>query len=149
MRKLSIEIEVPEGSEDAVRTLMAQKVLQLYRMISGDGPEAFCWSGGANDVTGKMKFAVSTPIAWSGDSHYGLQKDGVYRHFKGNEYVVLGFGWDTETSEVMVIYRRIGQTDSPIWIRSTAMFAQNVIVNGNKEIPRFTLIGACVHSQSI
>ena len=34
-------------------------------------------------------------------------KPGKYRHFKGNEYEVLGFAKDSETTEKMVIYKAL------------------------------------------
>lgn len=149
MRKLRIEIQVPEDHEPVVRHAMAAKAKQLVDMISSDGPEAFCWSGAANDLVGKMKFTVATPGSWDeSDPFWGLQKDGVYRHFKGNEYVIVGFGKDTETEDIQVVYKRLGESGGQIWIRPAAMFAEKIIRDG-QEIPRFEFIGATVQSHFI
>lgn len=150
MRKLRIEINVPEGPEADVRKSMVTKVEQLAEMIGSDGPEAFCWTGAANDAVGRMKFTVATPSKWvTTDEGHGLQKDGIYRHFKGNEYAIVGFGRDTETEEIMVIYRRHDQPGSPVWVRPAAMFAENVIIEGGREVARFQQVDVCVQSQFI
>lgn len=66
-------------------------------------------------------------------------KLGKYCHFKGNEYEVLAVGYDSETSEEVVIYKALyGEGD--IWVRSKKMFLEKVVKNG-EEIPRFTYIG--------
>lgn len=61
----------------------------------------------------------------------------MYRHYKGNEYVVLGIGLHTETGETLVIYRR--EHDDTIWVRPMSMFLEKVLHNGNT-VDRFALI---------
>ncbi len=64
---------------------------------------------------------------------------GKYRHFKGNEYEVLAVGYDSETTEEVVIYKALyGEGD--IWVRSRKMFFEKVVKDG-KEMPRFLYIG--------
>lgn len=82
------------------------------------------------------------------DEFFGLQKDGVYRHFKGNEYVIVGFGRCSETKQIMVIYRRHGERGAETWIRPAAMFAKTINRDG-KDIQRFEFIGATVQSHFI
>ena len=62
-----------------------------------------------------------------------IQK-GIYRHFKGGGYEVIGNAIHTETGESSVIYRSIDRP-SPIWARPEKMW--NDMVNGKK---RFELI---------
>ena len=69
---------------------------------------------------------------------------GRYRHYKGNEYVVLAVGRNSEnTDEGLVVYQ--GQYDDlkfghrPIWIRPEKMFLDQVIING-KKLDRFEII---------
>lgn len=70
-------------------------------------------------------------------------KKGIYRHYKGKMYEVLGVGKHTETMEDLVVYQ--GQYnspefgDKPIWIRPLAMFTDMVTVEG-KQIPRFAYV---------
>ena len=64
---------------------------------------------------------------------------GKYRHFKGNEYEVIGTGKHSETLEEMVIYRAL-YGDGETWIRPLSMFMGEVEVNG-KKVPRFEYIG--------
>jgi hypothetical protein len=65
---------------------------------------------------------------------------GVYRHFKGNRYEVLGIGRHSETGEELVVYRPLYMTDGPqLWVRPILMFAEEVEVDGVRQ-PRFSLI---------
>lgn len=66
---------------------------------------------------------------------------GLYRHYKGNEYRVLGVGCHTETNEYYVVYSPVeGREGLPkIWLRPYDMFIEAVKVDG-KEIPRFRQI---------
>lgn len=72
---------------------------------------------------------------------------GRYRHYKGNDYEVVGLARHSETEEYLVLYRPLyeikadteasaerGQTD--LWVRPLQMFRENVLVAG-AEVPRF------------
>ena len=63
-------------------------------------------------------------------------RPGRYRHYKGNEYTVLGVARHSETLEELVVYRQ-EYGDRSLWVRPAAMFAETVIVDG-KPVPRFT-----------
>ena len=65
-------------------------------------------------------------------------KKGIYRHFKGNEYRVLGQGKDSETLEEVVIYHEIND-ENKIWVRPLKMFNEKINVNGTN-LTRFSLI---------
>lgn len=60
---------------------------------------------------------------------------GRYRHYKGNEYEVIGTATHSETLEPMVVYRPL-YGEGGLWVRPAAMFAEHVIVDG-KSRPRF------------
>jgi len=63
---------------------------------------------------------------------------GKYRHYKGNEYEVIGIAKHSETLEELVIYRALyGGKD--LWARPLKIFCEKVEVNG-KKIPRFEYI---------
>ena len=65
---------------------------------------------------------------------------GKYRHYKGNEYEVIGIGTHTESSELYVIYKSLEHSHkSKIWIRPYAMFIELVKIEG-VQIPRFKKI---------
>lgn len=66
-------------------------------------------------------------------------KTGVYRHFKGNEYEVLGIGYDCDTTEEMVIYKAL-YGEGKIWIRRKTEFCDMVERDG-KIFKRFEFIG--------
>ena len=63
---------------------------------------------------------------------------GRYRHYKGNEYTVLGVAKHSETLEELVVYRQ-EYGDRGLWVRPAAMFAETVEVNG-QTVPRFAFL---------
>ncbi|MBQ3417806.1 MAG: DUF1653 domain-containing protein [Ruminococcus sp.] len=63
---------------------------------------------------------------------------GKYRHFKGNEYEVIGFAKDSETTELMVVYRAL-YGEKELWVRPYRMFAE-IIERDGKKIRRFEKI---------
>ena len=46
-------------------------------------------------------------------------RPGRYRHFKGNEYQVLGVARHSETEEEMVVYRAL-YGEGGLWVRPAA-----------------------------
>lgn len=60
---------------------------------------------------------------------------GIYKHYKGNIYKVLGIGKHSETCEDMVVYQ--SQKDGRIWIRPIGMWNEYV---SKADALRFTLI---------
>ena len=65
--------------------------------------------------------------------------DQVYKHYKGNIYVVLHIAKHTETEEDMVVYTRFGTVDDTVWVRPLSMWNDIVEINGEKQ-PRFKLL---------
>ncbi len=66
-----------------------------------------------------------------------MQK-GVYQHYKGNMYEVVGIAKHSETEEDYVVYRAL-YGEGKLWIRPKDMFIEIVTVGG-KLVPRFELI---------
>lgn len=66
-------------------------------------------------------------------------RPGRYRHFKGNEYQVLGVARHSETEEEMVVYRAL-YGEGGLWVRPAAMWLETVTRDGVIK-PRFTYIG--------
>ena len=60
---------------------------------------------------------------------------GRYRHFKGNEYEVVGIARHSETEEPMVVYRAL-YGEGGLWIRPAAMWNETVQRDG-KTYKRF------------
>lgn len=54
-----------------------------------------------------------------------LKINGVYRHFKGDYYLVVDLAKDSESKEDMVVYRRL-YGDGSLWVRPLAMFLSEV-----------------------
>ena len=64
---------------------------------------------------------------------------GLYRHYKGGQYRVLGTVRHSETLEPMTLYQALyGQQG--LWVRPAAMFGETVVIEG-VERPRFERIG--------
>ena len=66
-------------------------------------------------------------------------KIGKYRHFKGNEYRVVGMARHSETMEEMVVYQAL-YGEGGLWVRPAAMWDEQVDRDGYCG-PRFTYIG--------
>ena len=61
---------------------------------------------------------------------------GRYRHFKGNEYEVIGIARHSEDESPMVVYRAL-YGDGGIWVRPASMWNETVTRDG-VEYRRFT-----------
>lgn len=66
-------------------------------------------------------------------------KKGIYEHYKGNRYELIGIANHSETLEKMVIYKALyGEGD--LWVRPASMWNEMVEFDG-KFIPRFKFVG--------
>ena len=65
-------------------------------------------------------------------------KPGLYRHYKGKDYQVLGVATHSETEESLVVYRTL-YGDFDLWVRPLDMFVGTVELDG-EPTPRFTFI---------
>ncbi len=65
-------------------------------------------------------------------------KTGIYRHYKGNMYEVIGIACHSETLEPMVVYRAL-YGEHGLWVRPAYMWDEEVETGGEK-IKRFTYI---------
>jgi hypothetical protein len=66
-------------------------------------------------------------------------RPGGYRHYKGNDYRVLGLARHSETLEPLVIYQAL-YGERGLWARPAAMFSETVTVAG-RAVPRFAFLG--------
>ncbi|MGN2251092.1 DUF1653 domain-containing protein [Frateuria sp. GZRe14] len=62
---------------------------------------------------------------------------GIYRHYKGQRYEVLGIARHSETLEELVVYRAL-YGEHGLWVRPMAMFSETVTIDG-EPVPRFAL----------
>lgn len=62
-------------------------------------------------------------------------KMGVYKHYKGNYYRVIGIARHSETLEDMVVYQGLYE-DGGLWVRPLSMWEEQV-----GEDLRFTYVG--------
>ena len=67
-------------------------------------------------------------------------KPGIWKHFKGNRYRVLGVASHSETLEPMVVYQAL-YGEGGLWVRPAAMWNEQ-IEREDYCGPRFTLVEA-------
>ncbi len=67
-----------------------------------------------------------------------LPKPGIYQHYKGNFYQVIGISRHSETLDILVVYQQL-YADFGLWVRPAEMFLETITVDG-KSVPRFKFI---------
>ena len=60
---------------------------------------------------------------------------GLYRHYKGQPYEVIGTVRHSETLEPLTLYRAL-YGERGLWVRPAAMFNEEVVIDGVRQ-PRF------------
>ena len=66
---------------------------------------------------------------------------GLYEHYKGNKYRVLGLVKHSETLETHVYYECLYENpEGKLWVRPLKMFCEEVEVQG-RLVPRFKHLG--------
>ncbi|MCW8092647.1 DUF1653 domain-containing protein [Alteromonas sp. ASW11-130] len=65
-------------------------------------------------------------------------RPGLYKHYKGNEYRVIGVATHSETKERVVVYRPC-YGEQALWVRPLEMFCETISVN-NESVPRFAFL---------
>lgn len=56
---------------------------------------------------------------------------GLYKHYKGNIYEVVGIAKHSETLEEMVVYKATYQDEGEnLWVRPKSMFLESVEIDG-------------------
>ncbi len=67
-------------------------------------------------------------------------KLGIYQHYKGKLYRVLGSALHSETQEELVVYEALYENKlSKLWARPKKMFLEKASLNG-KKVPRFKFL---------
>ncbi len=67
-----------------------------------------------------------------------MVKPGLYQHYKGNLYRVLGISRHSETLEELVVYQAL-YGDYGLWVRPRSMFSEDISFEG-KIVPRFKFL---------
>lgn len=67
-------------------------------------------------------------------------KPGIYKHYKGRLYQVVGSARHSETEATLVVYRCL-YGDYSWWLRPIELFTSHVDVGGEK-LPRFQFVRA-------
>lgn len=77
-------------------------------------------------------------------------KLGVYQHYRGKLYEVMGSGIHSETLERHVFYRALYDSgefgNNAFWVRPLEMFFDDVEIDKEK-VPRFKYIGRITNHQ--
>lgn len=66
-------------------------------------------------------------------------RPGLYRHYKGNAYRVLGLARHSETLEPVVVYQAL-HGERGLWVRPAGMFAETVETAQGRQL-RFVRTG--------
>ena len=66
-------------------------------------------------------------------------KKGIYEHYKGNRYELIGIANHSETLEKMVVYKAL-YGDGELWVRPASMWNEDVEVDGTVQ-KRFKYVG--------
>jgi hypothetical protein len=64
---------------------------------------------------------------------------GMYEHYKGKKYEVIGVALDSENLQPLVIYKPHYESKVVYWARPYDMFGGTVLIDG-QELPRFKKI---------
>lgn len=67
-----------------------------------------------------------------------LKAGSKYKHFKGNEYLVLHLAKHSETLEDLVVYQAL-YGEKGVWVRPLSMFLEQIELNG-KLVNRFSIV---------
>lgn len=90
-----------------------------------------------------MMSAVPVPMNLIGD--VGMNVDaftpGLWRHYKGNEYLALGLAREDETGEAVVVYTRLyPRAGLPMSTRRLSIWCEMVECDG-RMVKRFEYVG--------
>lgn len=73
-----------------------------------------------------------------------MLKLGIYQHYKGEHYNIIGVASHSETGESLVIYQALYGSYG-LWARPVSMFTSSINLD-NKEIKRFKFISSGVQN---
>lgn len=65
---------------------------------------------------------------------------GIYQHFKGGRYRVIGTAQHAETGELLVIYEPLYHCPMKYWARPLARFMEQVVHPDGSSVNRFEFI---------
>lgn len=65
-------------------------------------------------------------------------KTGIYQHYKGKLYQVIGLARHSENLEELVVYQSM-YGDYGLWTRPLKMFTEDILIDG-KNVPRFRFL---------
>ncbi|QQR49451.1 DUF1653 domain-containing protein [bacterium] len=80
-----------------------------------------------------------------------IVRPGIYQHYKGKRYKVLGVVNHSETLEKLVLYQALYESEGfgkdALWVRPLEMFMEDIDFKGMK-IPRFQMVNPCCSTDS-
>lgn len=73
-------------------------------------------------------------------------ENGIYKHYKGNLYQVLGVARHSESEEEHVVYKTL-YGDYSLWVRPLGMFLEQVEIDG-ESVARFELVESALEPRT-
>ena len=55
---------------------------------------------------------------------------GVYEHYSGKRYEVMGMALHSESLEPLVVYKPLYETKAELWVRPYKMFIEEISIDG-------------------
>lgn len=100
-------------------------------VLESETKEVLLWDGGRLLREGEIYTSPDEDpnTVWS-----LMPSQGVYRHYKGGIYEVLGHAWDAQGTPY-VVYRAL-HSESQVWARPVRSWVESVVENG-ESVPRF------------
>lgn len=134
--------EVENGRVSVLVPPFSARILEEREQpLSAEQVQQLCETGQTEGVSQTEGDAVCCPaqVQAPQQEQENQRRTGRYRHFKGNEYRVIGFARHSETGEELVVYQQL-YGEHALWVRPAEMFFEIVERDGQR-FPRFSYLG--------
>lgn len=137
-------ITIDYRNHRGVRALREVQPIEVWRGTSEfhDGEQWFL-KAAALDRGEVRDFALADILNWATEpapAASGLPQPGIYRHSKGNLYLLQSVGTHSEERTQVAWYRTL-YGDYSLWARPLAMWSEPVEDAAGETVPRFAFVG--------
>jgi len=127
--------------EALIEAIRADDSLDRFRSTVQDLGVGAQWDLYRNEVfkQAATEWCDFNGIEYSEGEENPVVPGGIYEHFKGKRYKVIGVAKHSETLEELVVYRAL-YGDGGLWVRPRAMFCEKVTKRNGEVVDRFHLV---------